>query len=63
MPETIDFRGPDFDDMRPHLWTFFQAIRSRGTVVVDCSGHHAALASHGERIVLPPKSGVVGRSG
>lgn len=47
MPETIDFRGPDSDDMRPHLWTFFQAVRSRGTVVEDAVfGHHAALACH-----------------
>jgi len=33
--------------MKPHLWTFFQAVRSRGTVVEDAVfGHHAALACH-----------------
>src|SRR5207247_7002143 len=29
MPETISFSGPDFDDVRPHLWTFFEAVRTR----------------------------------
>ena len=47
MPETISFRGPDYDDVRPHLWTFFEAVRSRKPVVEDAVfGHHAALACH-----------------
>jgi predicted dehydrogenase len=47
MPETISFRGPDGDDIRPHLWTFFEAVRSRKPVVEDVVfGHHAALACH-----------------
>jgi predicted dehydrogenase len=47
MPESMTFRGPDYDDMKPHLWTFFQAVRSRKTVVEDALfGHHAALACH-----------------
>jgi predicted dehydrogenase len=47
MPETISFNGPDFDDTRPHLWNFFQAVRSRQPVVEDAVfGHHAALACH-----------------
>jgi predicted dehydrogenase len=47
MPETISFRGPDYDDMHPHLWTFFEAVRSRKPVVEDALfGHHAALACH-----------------
>jgi predicted dehydrogenase len=47
MPETISFRGPDYDDMHPHLWTFFEAVRSRKPVVEDAVfGHHAALACH-----------------
>src|SRR6184192_1295124 len=28
MPETISFSGPDFDDVRPHLWTYFEAVRT-----------------------------------
>ena len=47
MPETISFRGPDYDDMKPHLWAFFQAVRSRQPVVEDAVfGHNAALACH-----------------
>jgi hypothetical protein len=47
MPETVSFRGPDYDDMKPHLWTFFEAVRSRKPVVEDAVfGHHAALACH-----------------
>jgi predicted dehydrogenase len=47
MPETTSFRGPDYDDMKPHLWTFFEAVRSRKPVVEDAVfGHHAALACH-----------------
>jgi predicted dehydrogenase len=47
MPETVAFRGPDYDDMKPHLWNYFQAVRSRKPVVEDAIfGHHAALACH-----------------
>ncbi|MEO8335582.1 MAG: Gfo/Idh/MocA family oxidoreductase [bacterium] len=47
MTETLTFRGPDFDDLTPHLTTFFNAVRSRNPVVEDVVfGHHAALACH-----------------
>jgi len=47
MSETMSFSGPDFDDVRPHLWTFFEAVRTRKPVVEDVVfGHHAALACH-----------------
>jgi predicted dehydrogenase len=47
LPETISFRGPDFDDLVPHLSTFFEAVRTRKPVVEDVVfGHHAALACH-----------------
>jgi predicted dehydrogenase len=47
MPESISFRGPDYDDMHPHLWNFFQAVRSHQRVVEDAVfGHNAALACH-----------------
>jgi predicted dehydrogenase len=47
MPETISFRGPDYDDIRPHLWNFFDAVRARRPVVEDVVfGHNAALACH-----------------
>ena len=47
MAEAISFTGPGLDDVRPHLWTFFEAVRSRKPVVEDVVfGHHAALACH-----------------
>jgi hypothetical protein len=47
MPETVSFKGPDYDDVRPHLSTFFESVRSRKAVVEDAVfGHHAALACH-----------------
>jgi predicted dehydrogenase len=47
MSETVSFRGPDYDDVKPHLWKFFQAVRSRKPVVEDAVfGHNAALACH-----------------
>jgi predicted dehydrogenase len=45
--ESISFRMPDFDDVRPHLTTYFDAVRSRKPVTEDVVfGHHAALACH-----------------
>src|SRR5260370_36518103 len=47
MAEAISFRGPDYDDVKPHLWTFFEAARSQKPGVGDAGcGHHAALACH-----------------
>ena len=46
-PQTVSFKGDDYDDLRPHLWNFFQAVRSRKPVVQDVVfGHHAALGCH-----------------
>jgi predicted dehydrogenase len=46
-PESISINGNDYDDLRPHLWNFFEAVRSRKPVVQDAVfGHHAALACH-----------------
>ena len=59
MPETLSFNGPDFDDVRPHLWNFFEAVRSRQSVVEDAVfGHHAALACHMANEAYFPKSAV-----
>lgn len=47
MPESVSYHGPDFDDVAPHLWTFFEAVRTRNPVVEDAVfGHNAALACH-----------------
>jgi len=47
LEETITFRGPDFDELAPHLTTYFDAVRSRKPVTEDATfGHNAALACH-----------------
>jgi len=46
-PMTTSFKGDDYDDYRPHLWKFFEAVRSRRPLLQDAVfGHHAALACH-----------------
>lgn len=41
------YHGDDWDDVRPHLWNFFQAVKSRKPVVEDAVfGNHAAIACH-----------------
>jgi predicted dehydrogenase len=41
------YTGDSWDDLRPHLWNYFQAVRSRKPVVEDAVfGHNSALACH-----------------
>jgi predicted dehydrogenase len=41
------YRGNDWDDVKPHLWNFFQAVRTRKPVTEDAVfGNHAAIACH-----------------
>jgi predicted dehydrogenase len=41
------YRGNDWDDEKPHLWNFFQAVRTRKPVTEDAVfGNHAAIACH-----------------
>jgi hypothetical protein len=45
-PESITFNGDDYDDLKPHLWKFFESVRSRKPLVQDAVfGHNAALAA------------------
>ena len=45
--ESISIKGNDYDDLRPHLWNFFEAVRSRKPVLQDAVfGHNAALGCH-----------------
>jgi len=45
--ETVVFRSVSFDELKPHLWNFFQSVKSRKPVAEDAVfGHHAALACH-----------------
>jgi predicted dehydrogenase len=44
---TAVFQGNNWDDLRPHLWNFFQAVKSRAPVAEDAVfGNHAAIACH-----------------
>ena len=44
---TQTFRGNSWDDLRPHLTNFFNAVRTRTPVVEDAVfGNHAAIACH-----------------
>ena len=46
MDDTV-YHGNDWDDVRPHLWNYFQAVKSRKRVVEDAVfGNHAAIACH-----------------
>ena len=45
--EGYTYKGDSWDDLRPHLWNFFEAVRTRKPVVEDAVfGHNAALACH-----------------
>jgi len=47
MTDQTIYRGDDWDDIRPHLWNFFQAVKTRKPVVEDAVfGNHAAIACH-----------------
>ena len=45
--EAVTYSGPSYDDLKPHLWNFFEAVRTRKPVVQNAVfGHHAAAACH-----------------
>ena len=47
LAETYSYKGDSYDDVRPHLWNFFQHVRAGKPVVEDAVfGHNAALACH-----------------
>ena len=47
LTETVSYKGNDYDDLHPHLWKFFEAVRSRKPLLQDAVfGHHAALGCH-----------------
>ena len=46
-PEGVNYKSVSFNEGMPHLWNYFQAVRTRKPVVEDAVfGHHAALACH-----------------
>ena len=45
--EGTSYRSVSWDEVKPHLWNYFQAVKTRKPVVEDAVfGHHAALACH-----------------
>jgi len=47
LPSETTYQGRDWDDIKPHLWNFFQAVKSRQPVTEDAVfGNHAAIACH-----------------
>jgi predicted dehydrogenase len=45
--DDVVYKGDDWDDERPHLWNYFQAVKSRKPVAEDAVfGNHAAIACH-----------------
>ena len=45
--ESFSYHGASWDELKPHLWTFFRAVKSRKPVTEDAVfGHNAALACH-----------------
>jgi predicted dehydrogenase len=45
--ESVSYRSVSWDELKPHLWTFFQAVRSRKPVTEDAVfGSNAAIACH-----------------
>jgi predicted dehydrogenase len=47
LAEAITYKGTSYDDVKPHLLRFFDAVRTRKPVTEDTVfGNHAALACH-----------------
>jgi predicted dehydrogenase len=47
LSEHVVFFGDDQNDLRPHLWNFFEAVKGHGAVVEDAAfGNIAAIACH-----------------
>ncbi|MDP4223408.1 MAG: Gfo/Idh/MocA family oxidoreductase [Bacteroidota bacterium] len=45
--QEVNYSGHDWDDMRPHILNFFEAVKSRKPVVEDAVfGNNAAIACH-----------------
>ena len=47
LAEQTIYSGDDWDDLKPHLWTFFEAVKTRKPNVENAVfGNHAAIACH-----------------
>jgi len=48
MPETVSFKAPDYDDVKPHLWTFFESGTQAGSRGRGIWPPRSIGLSHGE---------------
>jgi predicted dehydrogenase len=47
LTEQTIYAGDDWDDLKPHLWTFFESVKTRQPNVENAVfGNHAAIACH-----------------
>jgi predicted dehydrogenase len=47
LTEQTLYAGDDWDDLRPHIWTFFESVKTRKPNVENAVfGNHAAIACH-----------------
>lgn len=47
LDDSTVYEGDDWDDVKPHLWNFFRAVKTRKPVTEDAVfGNHAAIACH-----------------
>ena len=47
LAENTNYSGESWDDLRPHIWKFFESVKSRKAPVEDAVfGNHAAIACH-----------------
>jgi predicted dehydrogenase len=47
LTEQTIYAGDDWDDLRPHIWTFFESVKTRSPNVENAVfGNHAAIACH-----------------
>ena len=60
--EGVNYRSASWDDVKPHLWNFFQAVRTRKPVVEDVVfAITRRWLPHGKPIVLPQDCRDLGR--
>ena len=63
MPEAVTFKGPDFDDVRPHLMDIFRCR----AIAEACGGRcriwppRSAGMPHGERLLFSSEGGAMER--
>ena len=57
--------GDSWDDVKPHLWNFFRAVKIAQAGGGGCGVWESCgdCVPHGERVVFPEEAGVLGCGG